>query len=164
MKGALVIAALGAAACGGKQHGAGEDTRLFQCKDRAAEYIVVGGMAGDELGVALDCKEAGPRVRRWTVGHDGTRDDAAHSMTPGEFDDVWGRINDTGWNNLKDCGASKSGDPVYTFDVKDWRTAASFSCSGRGSLPFPYQNLVDELDQAGAAITGHAHDNPGLGD
>jgi len=162
----MAMGALGASACGGRQHGGGDDDgRLFNCKERQAEYIVVGSLAGEELGVALDCESAGPRVRRWRVQKDGTRDDAAKSLTPGEFDDVWGRINDTGWHNLHDCpGATKSGDPVYTFDVKNDQTKASFSCSGRGRLPFPYQPLVDELDQAAAAITGHAHENPGLGD
>ena len=150
------------AGCGGKQHGGAEDMAYFQCKDRSAEYIVVGSLAGEELGVALDCKDAGPRVRRWKVDSNGTRDDAAHSLTPGEFDDVWARIQDTGWANLKDCGPSKAGDPVYTFDVKNDQASASFSCSGRGQLPFPYSSLVDELDQVGAAITGHAHPDPGL--
>ena len=151
------------AACGGKQHGGGtEDLSMFQCKERAAEYIVVGGMAGEELGVALDCAEAGPRVRRWKVAHDGTRDDASRSLTPGEFDDYWGRINSVGWANLTDCGKAAKGDPVYTFDVKDQNNTASFSCSGRGELPFPYNALVNELDQAGAAVTAHAHDDPGL--
>lgn len=159
----LLAIAILCAACGGKQHGGGDgDTSLFACKERAAEYIVVGSLAGEELGVALDCKDAGPRVRRWRVARDGTRDDAAKSLTPGEFDDVWSRIQDTGWGNLHDCGATKAGDPVYTFDVKDWQNSASFACSGRGTLPFPYSTLVDELDQAAAAITGHAHDNPGL--
>lgn len=163
----VTVLALGTA-CGGKQHGGGgesDDGSLFNCKQRSAEYIVVGSMAGEELGVALDCADAGPRVRRWRVAREGTRDEAAHSLTPREFDDIWTRIQDTGWANLKDCGAaSKSGDPVYTFDVKDTQAASSFSCSGRGDLPFPYSTLVDELDQAAAAITGHAHDNPGLGD
>ena len=153
---------VGLAACGGSQHGGAEDMSLFQCKERSAEYIVVGGMAGEELGVALDCKDAGPRVRRWRVAHDGTRDDASKSMTPGEFDDIWARLQDSGWENLKDCGAAKSGDPVYTFDVKNDRTASSFSCAGRGDLPFAYQTIVNELDQAAAAITGHSHERPGL--
>jgi hypothetical protein len=164
--GLAVVLGLVASGCGGKQHGGGDgdDGRLFNCKERSAEYIVVGSMAGEELGVALDCASAGPRVRRWRVEKDGTRDDAAKSLTPGEFDDVWARINDTGWHNLGDCGATKAGDPVYTFDVKDNQGKSSFACSGRGTLPFPYSTLVDELDQAAAAITGHAHDNPGLGE
>ena len=158
-----VIFVVCVAACGGSQHGGREDLSLFNCKERSAEYIVVGGMAGDELGVALDCKDAGPRVRRWRVAHDGTRDDASKSLTPAEFDDVWARLQDSGWVNLKDCGgAAKSGDPVYTFDVKNDQNASSFSCSGRGELPFPYNTIVNELDQSAAAITGHAHERPGL--
>jgi hypothetical protein len=151
-----------AAACGGQQHGGGEDLSLFNCRGRSAEYIVVGSMAGEELGIALDCKDAGPRVRRWRVGHDGTRDDQAKSVTPQEFDDTWARLQDSGWGNLHDCGKAKSGDPVYTFDVKDENNANSFSCSGRGDLPFPYSVLVNELDQIAAAITGHSHEDPGL--
>jgi hypothetical protein len=162
MKKPLLIAGLLVASCGGHQH-AGEDLAGFDCRGRSAEYIVVGSMAGEELGIALDCKDAGPRVRRWRVGHDGTRDDQAKSMTPHEFDDTWARIQDTGWGNLHDCGKAKSGDPVYTFDVKNSENANSFSCSGRGDLPFPYSALVNELDQAAASITGHDRENPGLG-
>jgi hypothetical protein len=166
LAGAAALAALAAAApaCGGRQHtGAAESDRLFQCKGRSAEYIVVGGLGGDEVGVALDCADAGPRVRRWKVAQDGTREEGAKSMTPGEFDDVWARIEAAGWRNIQDCAqAAAQGDPVYTFDVKNDDDKASFSCSGRGQLPFPWGSLVDELDQAAARVSGHAHDDPGL--
>lgn len=165
MKAALaVLITAGLAGCGGHQHGGGaEDDSMFQCKSRAVSYIVTGGIGGDEVGVAIDCQDAGPRVRRWKVERDGTRAESAKSLTPGEFDDIWARVDGTGWRNIKDCdGATAKGDPIYTFDAKDWNATSSFSCSGRGALPFPYGNLIDELDQAAAAITGHAHDDPGL--
>jgi hypothetical protein len=165
LAGAAALAALAAAApaCGGRQHAAAESDRLFQCKGRSAEYIVVGGIGGDEVGVALDCADAGPRVRRWKVAQDGTREEGAKSLTPGEFDDVWARIEAAGWRNIQDCPqAAAQGDPAYSFDVKNDDDKASFSCSGRGQLPFPWGSLVDELDQAAARVTGHAHDDPGL--
>jgi len=161
---AATLATLAAtSACGAHQHRTTEDDRLFACKDRSAEYIVVGGIGGDEVGVALDCSDAGPRVRRWKVGQDGTREENAKSLTPGEFDDLWAKIEATGWKNIQDCAQpAAQGDPVYTFDVKNEDDKASFSCSGRGELPFPWGSLVDELDQAAAQVTGHAHDDPGL--
>lgn len=164
--GLVGLVGLGLAACGGGQHRSTDDALdLFKCKSRSVSYIVTGSIAGDELGVAIDCQDAGPRVRRWRVERDGTREESAKSLTPGEFDDIWQRVDGAGWRNLKDCDqAAGKGDPVYTFDAKDWNGANSFACGGRGALPFPYGNLVDELDQAAAAITGHAHDNPGLGD
>ncbi|MCE9573866.1 MAG: hypothetical protein K8W52_12020 [Deltaproteobacteria bacterium] len=165
MRAALAVVGLvGLGACGGHQHaGAGDDDSMFQCKSRSVSYIVTGGIAGDELGVAIDCQDAGPRVRRWVVQRDGARDESAKSLTPGEFDDIWQRVDGAGWRNIRDCDqAAGKGDPVYTFDAKDWNASNSFSCAGRGALPFPYGNLIDELDQAAAAITGHAHDDPGL--
>lgn len=95
-------------------------------------------MAGDELGVAIDCQDAGPRVRRWVAQRDGTREESAKSLTPGEFDDIWARVDGTGWRNLTDCEqAAGKGDPVYTFDAKDWNATVTFGCAGlwRDALP-----------------------------
>lgn len=153
-RGVGIAAALAAgAACGGGQRGGGGDGGDFDCRDRWASYLVVGSLAGPELGVAMDCGEVGPRLRRWVVGKDGTRDEHARSMTPGEFDDIWGRVEGAGWRFLEDCDSDAAPtDPIYTFDVKDWNGTVSFSCAGRGALPFPYGGLVDELDQAAASL------------
>ena len=59
----------------------------FNCKDRIASYIASSHMGGDELGVQMDCAEAGPRIKRWRTdktGHAPGRhapDDAAASST-----------------------------------------------------------------------------------
>jgi hypothetical protein len=181
---AIAVAAATIAGCGGSQSrgSGGGDGSGFTCHERWASYLVVGSLAGPEVGVAMDCGEVGPRLRRWVVTQDGSRDERARSMTPGEFDDIWGRIDGAGWRFLDDCdtadsadsqsqgkrkGKSKSKkargrstDPVYTFDVKDWNGAVSFSCTGRGALPFPYGGLVDELDQAAGTLRA----NPGAAD
>jgi len=150
-----IVIAVEAAACGGHQRGAEGEESGFDCRDRWASYIVVGSLAGPEVGVAMDCHERGPRLRRWVVDKAGTRDERSRSMSPDEFDAIWNRIEGAGWRFLKDCD-QKAGatDPVYTFDVKDWNGTVSFSCSGRGALPFPYGGIVDELDQAAAAWPG----------
>jgi hypothetical protein len=159
--GAAALAALAAvtvaAGCGGASRSGASGDSGFDCRDRWASYLVVGSLAGAELGVAMDCGQVGPRLRRWVVGTDGTRDEHARSMSPGEFEDVWGRIEGAGWRFLEDCDAEAAAtDPIYTFDVKDWNGSVSFSCAGRGALPFPYGGLVDELDQAAATLQGGA--------
>jgi hypothetical protein len=149
----VVIAAV--ASCGGARRRGASGDGGFDCRDRWASYLVVGSLAGAELGVAMDCGQIGPRLRRWVVGKDGTRDEHARSMSPGEFEDVWGRIEGAGWRFLEDCDADAAPtDPIYTFDVKDWNGSVSFTCAGRGALPFPYGGLVDELDQAAATLQG----------
>jgi hypothetical protein len=152
---AMAAAAIAGAGCGGASRSGGSGDGGFDCRDRWASYLVVGSLAGAELGVAMDCGQVGPRLRRWVVGKDGTRDEHARSMSPGEFEDVWGRIEGAGWRFLEDCDAEAAAtDPIYTFDVKDWNGSVSFSCAGRGALPFPYGGLVDELDQAAATLPG----------
>ena len=155
----LAVAALVAAAgCGGGARGTRGDGDGFECRDRRASYLVSGSLAGEEVGVQMDCAERGPRLRRWVVGKGGDRDERARSMTPGEFDDIWSRIEGAGWRFLKDCDSgAASTDPVYTFDVVDWNGSVSFACAGRGELPFPYGGIVDELDQAAASM----RDRPG---
>jgi len=155
MRAAYAMAVIALAACGGGQRGRDRSSAPFDCRDRWVSYIVAGSLAGSEVGVAMDCAQRGPRLRRWVVAKDGSRDDRGRSLTAGEFDDIWNRIEGAGWRFLKDCDASAAPtDPVYTFDVKDWNGKVSFSCAGRGALPFPYGSIVDELDQAAAAVRG----------
>jgi len=121
------------------------------CHDRIASYVAVHHMAG-ELGVQMDCAEAGPRIKRWKTDRDGSREDDARSLTPGEFDRAWNEIDGTGWPNLKDCGNGTAGkqDPVYTFDIKDDQNQATFACQSR-EMPYPYDAIVNPLDSAAAA-------------
>ena len=65
MKAAALAVAL--AACGNPYKAELERNRNFECNDRAASYMVVGSLVAAELGVLLDCREAGPRIVRWTV-------------------------------------------------------------------------------------------------
>ena len=160
-----VGAAVAIGACGGASHGAHGGDDGFDCRDRAASYVVVGSLAGAEVGVAMDCAERGPRLRRWVVVSGDERDERARSMTPREFEDIWSRIEGAGWRFLEDCDSNAAPtDPIYTFDVKDWNGTVSFACAGRGPLPFPYAGLIDELDQAAASMRDRPEAPGGGGD
>jgi hypothetical protein len=121
----------------------------FACRDRIARYVVTHHMAGDDLGVEVDCAQAGPRIKRWRTDIAGNRQEDAHSLTPGAFDRIWREIDGTGWPNLRDCtnGTGGKQDPVYTFDIKDDQNQASFHCQSQ-AMPYPYNDLVDPLDLA----------------
>ena len=43
--------------------------------------------------------------------------------------------------------------PVWTFDLADWNGTATFQCDALNP-PYPYNTLVDELDQLAATIRG----------
>jgi hypothetical protein len=140
-------------ACGGARREQIErETEVFSCRSRQASYIVVHHMAGDEIGVQIDCAEAGPRIKRWRTDKTGTRQEDARSLTPGEFDKVWKEIDGTGWAYLRDCtnGTGDKLDPVYTFDIKDDQSQASFQCQSQ-AMPYPYNDIVDPLDLAAQA-------------
>ena len=159
---AFGAAALLATGCGGAQKQANAEMQDFQCKDRVASYQATKHIGGDELGVQMDCAEAGPRIRRWRTDKEGNKVEDAHAMTPGEFDTVWQQVAGTGWENLKDCTeGGDEHDPIYVFDVKDDQSSASFSCQSRVQ-PFPYNAIADPLDRASQAGQGQlGDDEPG---
>jgi hypothetical protein len=145
------LAALAAlAACGGGQRAQSErDAQRFDCRGRRASYKVAHHLAGHEIGVQIDCADAGPRIKRWRTDRSGTVQEDARSLTPGEFDQAWREIDGTGWPNLRDCSNGTGGkhDPIYVFDVKDDQNQASFQCQSQ-SAPYPYNGIVDPLDLA----------------
>ncbi|HMG52137.1 MAG TPA: hypothetical protein VK601_01620 [Kofleriaceae bacterium] len=142
------VAALGGCG-GGQREQIAREAQSFHCRDRRASYIVTHHMADDEIGVQIDCADAGPRIKRWRTDKRGTHQEDARSMTPGEFDKVWREIDGTGWTYLHDCGNGTGGkrDPVYVFDIKDDQNQASFQCQSQ-SMPYPYNDIVDPLDLA----------------
>jgi len=135
------------AACGGAQKRADEEQQRFDCRDRAASYIATKHIGGDEIGVQMDCADAGPRIKRWRTDKQGKHDEDTHALTPGEFDKTWREIDGTGWPNLTDCtnGSLEKRDPVYVFDIKDDTNKASFQCQTR-EVPYPYNDITDALD------------------
>lgn len=146
---AIGAAGLWVIGCGGGQRGGASGAEdAFACKDRRVAYIVTGSFAGPEVGVALDCAERGPRIYKWVVAEKGgNKDTQEHSLSPGEFDAVWEKIDSTGWRNLGDCenpGAGE-GDPVYKIGIQDHNNTASVTCAGK-TLPFPFAGIVNELD------------------
>jgi hypothetical protein len=146
----IVAGLVCASACGGAQRDQiARETQPFRCRNRIASYVVAHHMGGDEIGVQIDCAQAGPRIRRWRSDKAGNRQEDAHGLTPGEFDSVWKEIDGTGWPNLRDCASGTGGkqDPVYQFDIKDDQNQASFQCQSQ-SMPYPYNDLVDPLDLA----------------
>jgi hypothetical protein len=150
----LACLTVGVLGCGGnKDPQVPSSWANFECKDRSAAYDVVGGMQGQEAGVTLDCKN-GPQVVRWVEDKDGTRTEDSAALTPGEFNDVWIRIDGIGWHHLGDCAGDLGADvPVYRFDIADWNGTATFQCDSMDP-PFPYNTVVDELNQLAATIRG----------
>jgi hypothetical protein len=145
MKLALLLACV--CACGGSHAQVESEQEPFLCKDRVVSYMATKHISGDEVGVQMDCKDAGPRIKRWRTDKLGNRQDDTHSISPGEFEHVWKEVDGTGWTNLHDCqdGSLEKSDPVYVFDVKDDQNTASFSCQTR-VMPYPYNDITDPLD------------------
>jgi hypothetical protein len=141
----FIIAAV--AACGARQNQADREALDFDCRDRAASYIATKHIAGDELGVMLDCADAGPRIRRWKVDKAGQRLEDERALSPADFNKTWREIDATGWPTMRDCsnGSLEKSDPVYVFDVKDDTNKASFQCQTR-EVPYPYNDITDALD------------------
>src|SRR5687768_15454037 len=134
-------------ACSGRQHAAYREARDFDCRDRKASYIATKHIAGDELGVQIDCADAGPRIKRWRTKKDGSRDEDERALTPADFDKTWREIDATGWPTMSDCrnGSMEKSDPVYVFDIMDDTNKVSFQCQTR-EVPYPYNDITDALD------------------
>jgi hypothetical protein len=147
--GLSVLAGLTCACGGAQREQVARETQTFHCRNRSASYVAAHHMAGDELGVQVDCAQGGPRIKRWRSDKLGNRQDDARSLTPGEFDTIWKEIDGTGWANLRDCTSGTGGkqDPIYTFDIKDDQNQASFRCRSQ-AMPYPYNDIVDPLDLA----------------
>jgi hypothetical protein len=145
MKWVIFMTAL--AACGGRQNQADREARSFECRDRSASYVAIKHIAGEELGVMIDCADAGPRIRRWKIEKSGQRIEDERALSPPDFDKTWREIDATGWSLLKDCsnGSLDKRDPVYVFDIKDDTNKASFQCQTR-DVPYPYNDITDTLD------------------
>ncbi len=133
--------------CGGSHAQVESEREAFQCKDRSVSYMASKHMSGDEVGVQMDCKEAGPRIKRWRTDKLGNRQNDTHAIAPYEFENVWKEVDGTGWPNLKDCqdGSLEKSDPVYVFDIKDDQNTATFQCQTR-KMPYPYNDITDPLD------------------
>src|SRR5688572_21420140 len=133
MRQGWALVAVLVAACSGAQKRANQEQQSFNRRDRYVSYVATGHISGDELGVQMDCAEAGPRIKRWTTDKAGKRVEDSHALSPGDFDRTWKEIDGTGWENLRDCGngSLEKRDPVYTFDVKDDQNKATFSCQTR---------------------------------
>src|SRR5262249_49683324 len=98
VRSAIAIAACVAAACGGGQREQIErEAQRFECRSRRASYTVAHHLAADEIGVQIDCADAGPRIKRWRTDRTGKRQEDTRVLTPGEFDKVWREIDGTGW-------------------------------------------------------------------
>lgn len=141
----FIVAAL--AACSGRQRQADREAMQFECRDRRASYIATKHIAGEELGVQIDCADAGPRIKRWRMAKDGTRDEDERALSPSDFNRTWREIDATGWPTMRDCanGSLQKSDPVYVFDIMDDTNKVTFECQTR-EVPYPYNDITDALD------------------
>jgi hypothetical protein len=157
---AAILVALGVAACGGSRAQVEREQQPFDCRDRSISYVAAHDLGADELGVQMDCKD-GPAIKRWKMDKAGHRTEDNQPLTPSQFNDVWTQIDATGWPNLHDCANGTAGkeDPLFTFDVKDDQNRASFTCQSR-EMPYPYNDLVDPLDQLAARKGQLGDDEP----
>ncbi len=160
MRIAIAAALVVAAGCGDAHRDELARNARFDCRDRTASYVAVGSIVAAEVGVMIDCRDQGPRIVRWTTTRDGNRDEHAASLSVGEFERLWDKVEGAGWRYLKDCdGTGQPSDPMYTFDVVDWNGQASFACTNAGELPYPYHIIVDNLDLTAAQ---HAPKTPAV--
>lgn len=136
------------AACGAHHGNTSSEEADFSCRDRFVSYTATFG-AGAEHGVQMDCKDAGPRIKRWRTRRDGKHDEDTRSIDPAAFEKVWAQVAGTGWENLHDCanGTMDKGDPVYAFVVVDDQNKATFKCLTR-DVPYPYNDFTTPLDLA----------------
>jgi len=147
---ALIVVTGGAAACGGGQHRDSDDELAsFDCDGRMVGYVARGTMAAAEVGIAVDCAERGPRIVRWQVQSDGTRAEDSHSLSTGEFDTLWRKIDATGWRDLGDCESSGDNAPTYSFCFKQADQSNTADCQS-DDPPFPWHTIRDELDTIAA--------------
>jgi hypothetical protein len=153
----LGLAVVIVAACGGgaKSSGGGDSYTSFKCYERTVTYSVAGGFAGDEVGVSIECTESGSvKLTKWRTDDDGAEDLHTHPIEQWEFDELWKRIDATGWRHLpEECDNPDAidGDPVYQFEIADAMASNAMMCEGT-ELPFPFDRLVNELDLKAAAF------------
>ena len=85
------------AACGGTKRASAARAAgvRLQGPDRRATWSSH-DISGDERGVQIDCAEAGPRIKRWKTDKNGTRQEDARALTPGEFDNAWQEVDGHG--------------------------------------------------------------------
>lgn len=152
MRNRLVMIAMAVAACAGSSHQRNYDPdQSFDCKERLASYLASRDFSGDEVGVQLDCQQAGPRIKRWKTNKVGKHYEDSRVLAPSEFDEVWRALEGVGWRYLKDCtnGSHDKKDPVYVFDIRDDSSKVSFQCQAR-TMPYPYNQVLDPLMMAAA--------------
>ncbi len=150
---AFVVASCFACSKQGGNTANSRDLSQFECNDRRAEYMVAGGFGAEEAGISMVCDGENPRIQKWRV-EEGERSESTNELTAEQFDDVWKKIDSTGWRHLgEDCNnaQAESDDPAYVIDVGDHAKNNSFSCEGK-TLPFPYDRIVNELDLRAAGF------------
>ncbi|MBT8491615.1 MAG: hypothetical protein KJO07_01035 [Deltaproteobacteria bacterium] len=159
LRGGLVVVAL-ALACGPK--GGADSVEIepgWECNNRRMAYELTGGFGAHITGVAATCDEAGPRVsliRQETA--DSERVVKHQSVGSRTYDELWEAIDSTGWRQLTDCDyLGLDSDPRYVIIIGDHASSTQVKCAAEGSatnkkLPFPYDNIVNELDLAAGGL------------
>jgi hypothetical protein len=158
MRRVVALAFVAATACGGGSQTGRSMERVtdFECRERRVEYLLAGGFVALEAGVSVTCKGDTVSLKTWRVTDKaGTTHRKSHALSQVEFDELWAKIESTGWRNLGDCDNPEAGDgdPLYVIDIGDIDYNVSLNCQGKGELPFPYNRLVNELDLKAAGFS-----------
>ena len=154
---ALVLAAVGAGCPAGGSNKGGDSVvvaEIFECNERQVEYVITGGFAATEAGVSVQCDGKKPRLTKWSLSDDGERQESTHLLSSDTFEEIWDVIDDTGWRHIEEECANPDAtdqDPVYTIEVVDYAVTKTLTCQGK-EIPFPYHQLVRELDVRAAAV------------
>lgn len=133
--------------------GDNRDLSQFECKGRRVEYMVAGGFVADEAGVSVLCDNENPRLIKWRVDSD-KRSESVHKLSGEQFDELWEKVDATGWRYLdSECDNPDAApdDPAYVIDLSDFTGSVTLSCSGK-ELPFHYEGIVSELDLRAAGF------------
>lgn len=149
---ATIAAALG---CGGASSGGGPAVYAdFDCADRRMGYELTGGFGAHKTGVAATCDQSPQIVTFRQETPETERVLQTRKISSTEFDELWEKIDSTGWRHLEDCDyLSMGSDPEFVIVIGDHSAKSSIRCSPTGSgesksLQFPHESIINELDRA----------------
>ena len=110
-------------------------------------------ISGDEVGVQMDCKEAGPRIKRWRTDKLGNRQDDTHSITPRRVRATCGTRSTAPAGRTSTIARTAAARRAIRSTCSTSRTTRTRrrSRARPATMPYPYNDITDPLDLARAA-------------